>query len=72
MANKNVKQVLAFSNLPTRLPLGSTVLYCTVLDYWNAPQWLWGAFGVLYGIIWMVSLYDISREQKVDLLKNDE
>jgi hypothetical protein len=66
------KKVLKQSNLPSKLPIGQTLLTILALDYWNAPQWLWGAFGLLFVIAWVGSIYSLCTEKGVDLLENDK
>lgn len=66
------KKVLRPNNLPTRIPLGMTVLCWLALDHWNAPQWLYGAAALLFVILWINAIHGIATEEKIDLFKNDE
>lgn len=61
------RKVIKLSNYPTRLPVYNTIITAMALDYWNAPQWLWGALGILFLIIWIVSFYLIFKEEQVDI-----
>lgn len=63
-----VRKVLSRKNLPTKLPLMSSVTCLLALQYWNAPQWLYGVMGSLYAIVWIFSIYNILSEKQTDLL----
>ena len=65
------KKVIKRSNLPTNLPIGGSALWFTVLHYWKAPEWLWGAFGLIFLVMWTVSVWLRLTEDKIDLLNND-
>jgi hypothetical protein len=66
------KKVLKSNNLPSRLPIFPTLSTGIALDYWNAPQWLWGALGFLFLIAWIAAIYQIATQESVDLLKNGD
>lgn len=34
-----------------------------LLDYYNAPQWLWGVIGCVIVILWIIVLYTNSQEK---------
>jgi hypothetical protein len=69
MSTKKVK-VIDTSNFPSRLPIFQTLTTWLALDRFNAPQWLWGAMGLLFTIIWIVSIIGMVVQEKVDLLGN--
>lgn len=60
-------KVIKRSNLPKKLPVIGTLVMFLALDYWNAPQWLLGAMGILYLLIWCVIIISIIKEEEVDL-----
>jgi len=64
-----VKKVLNPRNLPARPPLYNTLVVAIALDYWNAPQWLWGVFGALYFMIWIVTIYSMIIEKQTDIFE---
>jgi len=66
-----VKKVIKSTSLPTKLPIWSTITTALALDYWNAPQWLWGAMGLLFLIGWISCIICFATEEEIDLLKND-
>lgn len=69
---KKPKKVLKANNLPSRLPIWTTLVTWLALDYWKAPQWLYGAAGFLFFILWLNAIDGIATEEKIDLFKNDE
>lgn len=60
-------KVIKRNNLPKKLPVIGTLVMFLALDYWNAPQWLLGAMGILYLLIWCVIIISIIKEEEVDL-----
>lgn len=62
------KVIIKRSNLPTRFPVKETLLIYLCLDYWNAPEWSFGAFYAVYGIIWIASIMIWWEEEEVDVL----
>ncbi|WP_254562171.1 hypothetical protein [Dyadobacter diqingensis] len=64
-------KVIKRNNLPTNLPFGGSALWFTVLHYWKAPEWLWGAFGLTFLVIWGTAIWARYNEEKIDLLNND-
>ena len=62
----DTKKVISRKNLPTRMPLLGTIVYATALDYWNAPQWAWGAVGLLIVVAWIGWGLSKVREEKQD------
>lgn len=65
----DTKKVISSKNLPTKIPVLSTVVYATALDYWNAPQWLWGAVGLLMALAWIGSIIAKVREEEEDIFE---
>jgi hypothetical protein len=61
-------KVLSIKNLPSRLPFLHTVLYFLALDYWQAPQWLWGVLGAVLVFMWISAVYSLLTQDQVDVL----
>lgn len=61
------KKVISTNNLPARLPIYQTLTAWIALDYFNAPQWLWGAIGLFFIILWIVAIITISNQKHIDL-----
>ena len=62
------KKRIERANLPARLPISNTVLCFFLLDYYNAPGWLWGALVILYTAMWLLIMHDIGNSENIDLL----
>ena len=61
------KKVIAQSNLPSRLPLNTTILFWLLLDRLNAPGWAWGALFTVVGLAWVAALIAMWKNEDVDL-----
>ncbi len=59
-------------NVPTKLPITSTVLYSFLLYYFNVDNIWWGIFITLYSIYWIVSVYAIIKQEGIDVFKKWE
>ena len=64
------KNVIDSSNFPMRLPLFNTIVAYTVLEYWNAPQWLYGVLGTMYAIIWIGFFVSKFYEKRIDIFEH--
>ena len=64
--NKKIK-VIKRSNIPTSVPLMQTVFCLLALDYWDAPQWIWGAMGFLLLILWTGAIIQALKQRQVDI-----
>jgi hypothetical protein len=65
-------KVIKSKNLPTRLPLWQTITTLLALDYWNAPQWLWGVLATVFLIVWGVGVAGLISEDSVDIFKDKQ
>lgn len=71
MKTKGLK-VLRYDNLPGKLPIFPTLTTLLALEYWNAPEWLYGVLGVIFAFVWGASIWRILTQKAVDLLDNDD
>lgn len=62
------KKVISKKNLPTRSPILTTVVYVLAMDYWNAPQWLWGAVGLFLIFIWIAWIVSFFNQDEIDVM----
>jgi hypothetical protein len=67
MTSRKMPRVLKYSNLPTKLPIGSTAIAWLLLDRFKAPGWVWGAVGVIWLAIWAAAICQIWVEDRVDI-----
>jgi hypothetical protein len=61
------KYKISTTNMPTRIPLTSTAIALFLLDYYNAPGWLWGVLITILSLAWMAAIYAIFSEDYVDI-----
>lgn len=62
-------KVIKRNNLPAKLPISSTVTCLLALDYWHASQWLWGVFGALFLVHWILIIVTIIIQEESDVFK---
>ena len=63
------KKVIAWANVPSRLPIGFTVTAWLFLDRLHVPGWAWGAAGVCTAFIWAASIYGMVTQETVDIFE---
>lgn len=63
-------KVIHTKNLPARLPIVPMVVCWLALDHWNAPQWLYGVFAALFGIVVIAFFISKHKEEDVDIFKD--
>lgn len=57
------------SNLPSRLPIVTTVVLFIALDHWNASDLVRGIFYTLFAVVWILSIIGIYVGEEVDLFE---
>jgi hypothetical protein len=65
-------KVISRKNLPTGLPVTKTILFLMALDYYKAPQWLFGAVGCFLILGWIVSIGSMFQERQTDIFEEKE
>lgn len=63
------RKVISSKNLPTTIPISWTLVFAFALDKWNAPQWLWGAIGLLVLFAWIGTITTKIKEEEVDIFE---
>ena len=63
------RKVISHANLPHRLPIWPTLVTLLMLDRYNAPQWLYGAMGLLFLIVWALVFYGMATQEKIDIFE---
>jgi len=61
------RKVINRKQLPTKLPLTSTLLAILMMDYYSAPQWVWGVVITLLSVLWVYCLYAIVTDEDVEI-----
>ena len=62
-------KVISNSNLPSKLPIWSSITAALALDYWNAPEWMIGAVGLFFIVTWILMIIDMATQEKVDVFE---
>jgi hypothetical protein len=57
------RKVIKYSNLPRKAPVWQTLVYFLALDRFHAPEWVWGAVGLLVLLIWIYFIVDVAKYQ---------
>lgn len=53
------RDVLAHKHRPCTLPIVGTVVWWMFLDRLAAPDWVWGATGVVVVVLWVAAIAGI-------------
>ena len=64
-------KVIHAKNLPGKLPIYPTIITWLALDHWRAPEWLYGSFAFLGGLMWALCVIKIIHQQTEDIFKED-
>ena len=62
-------KVIHSKNLPTRLPVTSTIAWYLLLDHFTAPGWVYGVVFTLLGIVWGASAFRLGFQSAVDIFE---
>lgn len=66
------KKVIKFANLPTRLPVSTTLLVWLAMDVWNFPMWAKGGLWTLLALIWIGSAINVWQEKHVNIFEDEK
>lgn len=58
--------------MPAKFPFSLTLSLIIAMDYWNAPQWLWGILGTILFIIWVLIIIAFVNEIETDIFKKEK
>lgn len=61
------RETISYANLPTHLPVMSTLVGWLVLDRTRAPGWVWGVVGTILGLFWIGSIIALFLEDRTDI-----
>ena len=64
---KQKKRVIAPSSLPTKIPLGPTIVLYLLLEQQSATDLVKGVVYTLLVIWWVVAIYNLNREESRDV-----
>jgi|VirMetMinimDraft_7_1064189.scaffolds.fasta_scaffold320328_2 hypothetical protein len=54
-------------NLPSKLPIIQTLTIFLAMDYWNAPEWVFGIVCFSAAILWVATIYSIATQKLEDV-----
>lgn len=60
-------KVVAFKNLPSRMPLWPTAVTWLVMDRIHAPGWAWGVAATVMVSAWISSLYGMATQKLTEI-----
>jgi hypothetical protein len=66
------KKVISGNNFKPKLPVLATAVAYLYLDYYKAPGWVWGVTATLYGLLWIVVIVLLAKNdyEEVDVFKD--
>ena len=59
-------------NLPSKMPVSFTLISILAMDYWGAPDWVFGAVGVFLLLFWVSFFISVSKSKYIDIFENKE
>lgn len=65
-----MKKKFVITNVPTRYPINSTILYSFLLYYFNVDSLYWGIFITLFSLYWILVFIVKLNEVNIDLNEN--
>jgi len=69
---KDSKKVISRKNIPVTLPIFKTVIILLALDYWKAPEWLYGVVLALLVILWIGAISLLIKQTQVDIFDDSD
>ena len=61
-------KVISRKRMPVKFPVLLTLNVVLAMDYWQAPQWLWGVMLTFIALLWVGAVAIFVREEQVDVL----
>lgn len=62
-----MKKRTVITNVPSKLPFTSTILYSFLLYYFKVDSLWWGIFITLYSIYWIIALILVFTQERIDI-----
>jgi predicted transcriptional regulator len=62
-------KVISGKCMPARSPISTALLWYIMLDFYNAPGWLWGVLGTFIGFWSIIFVIAQFREDPTDIFK---
>ena len=64
--------VLDHNCLPSRLPIWTSATAWLLLDRFSPSGWVWGAVGCFFLLLWIVAIWAVVTQEKVNPLDPEE
>lgn len=64
------EKVISRKILPIRSPISATVTYVLAMDYWSAPEWLWGVGVLILVLIWATWIVSFFKQEQIDVIND--
>lgn len=61
--------VLSRKQMPTSVPVFETLTLFLILERFNAPQYVWGAIGVVWIFIFIACVVSVIKQKYVELFE---
>jgi hypothetical protein len=71
-ANTMKRKVVSIDNLPSQVPVFSSLTLWLALDHWHVPQWMYYALGIFIFIMCTSAIIKIKNQIEVNIFKEDE
>jgi hypothetical protein len=65
-------KVIKYKNLPSKIPIFPTLTTWLALDHWHAPQWLYGAIGLIFLNLWVLCIIGIFHQDQTDIFNTEK
>lgn len=65
-------KVVKQSQLPTKLPIDTTVIMWLLLDKCKSPAWVWGGCGALLILLWIGCCVAIYKQDQTEVSFKEE
>lgn len=66
------KYVISKNNIPRKLPVFAALTSYLALEHFNAPEWLYGAVGFLFLLIFIGAIHGIVVQEEVEIFPATE
>lgn len=50
----------------------ATLFYYLCLEYWKAPEWLYGVYYTIFAIVWIIVIWQTVIQKNIDIFKPEE
>jgi len=62
-------KVIAYKQLPARLPIIATLVWYLILDHLQVPSWIWGVAGTVFALVWIESIASLWLQEPTEIVE---